>query len=425
MEKKTIIQILKEKLSNKFVQNLGWLGASQVVNRFFRLGTTIVTARVLTPEDFGLVAIILTVHQFIVTLTATGLQEKIAQAKEEDIEKFCNTVYWLNWLISAGLFILQCLAAIVIGWFYGNNNLILPICVLGFIYFIRAISIVQSGLIQRENRLEVFAISDGVGNMATNTLCIIMALLGYGLWAIVIPQIILAPIWNVIINRAYNWKPSAFSLDGGREIFHFGKNILGVSLLSTTRENIDYLLMGKFFTVEEVGNYYFAFNAGLGISLNILNTFNSAIFPYLTSAQGDLVKLKKRYNDGLKSMALISIPVILLQSSLAPFYVPIVFGSQWTNVIPLIILICLSGLPRPFFNAASRLLWAIGRPDIDFKLNIIFTFILTVAILIGILQGEIIDVAWAVLIAHVVFLPIFTWWISRFVFSSKTSIVNS
>ena len=121
----------------------------------------------------------------------------------------------------------------------------------------------------------------------------------------------------------------------------------------------------------------------------------------------------------MKTMALVTVPIIGLQSSLAPFYVPIIFGSQWVKVVPLIIIICLSGLPRPFFNAASRLLWAVDRTDLDFKLNVLFSFLLTAAIAIGVMQGTIIAVAWSVLIAHLVFLPLFTWWATRFVFSSK------
>ncbi|MGL5032824.1 MAG: lipopolysaccharide biosynthesis protein [Microcystaceae cyanobacterium] len=414
-----MLQNLKSKLSNRFVQNVGWLGASQFINRLFRLGTTIVTARVFTPEDFGLIAIIATIHQFILTLAATGLQEKIAQAKAEKLDQITNTVYWLNWLLSITLFFVQCIAAVIISHFYNNPRLILPICFLGIIYSIRAFSVVQSGLAQRENRLEVFAISDAVGQMATNTLCIIMVLMGFGLWAWVIPQVILAPIWNIIINRSSPWKPGRFSLTEWQDVFHFGKNILGVSLLATVRENIDYLLVGKFFSVNELGDYYFAFNAGIGFSLNILNTLTFAIFPYLTSAQGDLPQLKKRYLSGLKTIALICIPVIVLQSALAPFYVPIIFGTQWARVIPLIIVICLSGLPRPFFNAASRLLWAVDRTDLDFKLNVIFSVILTTAIAIGVMQGTIMAVAWSVLIAHIVFLPLFTWWATYIVFSSK------
>jgi PST family polysaccharide transporter len=420
-----MIQKLKEKLSNRFVQNVGWLGASQFINRIFRLGTTVVTARVFTPEDFGLIAIIATVHQFILTLAATGLQEKIAQAQTDKLEQTCNTVYWLNWLLNAALFVVQCLAAVVISQFYNNSRLILPICFLGLIYFIRGFSIVQSGLAQRENRLEVFAISDGVGQMATNSLCIVMALMGLGLWAWVVPQVILAPIWNVIINRSCPWKAGKFSLEGWQGIFHFGKNILGVSLLSTVRENIDYLLVGKFFTVQQLGDYYFAFNAGIGISLNILNTLTFAIFPYLASTEGDIQQLKKRYFDGMKTMALIAVPIIFLQSTLAPFYVPIIFGNQWVKVVPLIIIICLSGLPRPFFNAASRLLWAVDRTDLDFKLNVIFSMVLTSAIAIGVMQGTIIAVAWSVLIAHIVFLPLFTWWATNLVFSPKTTAKES
>jgi teichuronic acid exporter len=418
VERRTIVQTLKQKLSNRFVQNLGWLGASQLVNRVFRLATTVVTARVFTEEDFGLVALIMTVHQFILTFTATGLQEKIAQVPEDQVEECCNTVYWLNWMLSGALFVLQCLAAFPIAWFYHNDRLILPICVLGLIYLIRAVSEVQSGLIQRQNRLRVFAISDAVGNMATNSLCVGMALAGFGFWAMVLPQILLAPIWNVIINRSCAWKPGQFSLKGWREVFDFGKNIVGISLLSTVRENIDYLLVGKFLDLRELGLYYFAFNAGLGISMNILNVFNSALFPYLTSAQGDVDRLKKYYFDGLKTMALTSTPLILLQAGLAHFYVPLVFGNQWTEAIPILVLICLSALPRPFYSAASRLLWAIDRTDLDFRLNVIFSVILTTAITIGLFSAGSIGVAWAVLLTHLIVLPIFTWWTSRYVFKT-------
>jgi PST family polysaccharide transporter len=112
------------------------------------------------------------------------------------------------------------------------------------------------------------------------------------------------------------------------------------------------------------------------------------------------------------------VPVVLLQSSLAPFYVPLIFGSKWVAAIPILVLVCLSALPRPFANAASQLLRAVDKSHIDLYWNLIFTVIFSVALLIG-MQGGIYWVAASVLISHVLAMPIFTVWASRYVFALK------
>ncbi|MHC5831979.1 MAG: oligosaccharide flippase family protein, partial [Nostoc sp.] len=100
--------------------------------------------------------------------------------------------------------------------------------------------------------------------------------------------------------------------------------------------NIDYLIIGRFLGINALGIYYFAFNAGLGISQNVINAFTSALFPHLCAARGDLKELKERYFSSLKFTAIIVVPLILLQSSLAPFYVPIVFGQKWVTAVPIL-----------------------------------------------------------------------------------------
>jgi PST family polysaccharide transporter len=107
-----------------------------------------------------------------------------------------------------------------------------------------------------------------------------------------------------------------------------------------------------------------------------------------------------------------------LQSSLAPFYVPLVFGEKWIEAIPVLMLICLSAIPRPFGQAASQLMIAIGRPDIDFRWNVIFTFMFTLSIFFGV-QWQAIGVAIAVLAIHAIALPGYTFWASRYAFHKK------
>ncbi|NEQ25695.1 MAG: oligosaccharide flippase family protein, partial [Microcoleus sp. SIO2G3] len=209
-------------------------------------------------------------------------------------------------------------------------------------------------------------------------------------------------------------------------ILNFGKNILGVSLLRTLRNNLDYLIVGRFISIKELGIYFFGFNAGLGISLSFINAINSAILPHLCASRSQWSEFKRAYSSSLKTISLTIVPFVLFQSSLAHFYVPVVFGQKWEPAIPIVILICLSAIPRPFADAASQLLVAIGKPHLDLRWNVIFTFVFTMAILIGVhwkVYGmEVYGVAASVLIVHLIFLPLFTLWATRYVFPKNKKI---
>jgi O-antigen/teichoic acid export membrane protein len=240
-----------------------------------------------------------------------------------------------------------------------------------------------------------------------------------GVWAFALPPVIIAPMEIIIYNKYHNWRiKTGFTTKHWRSIWNFGKNILAIGLFKTLRNNLDYLIIFNFLGVKELGIYFFGFNAGLGISLSIINAVNSAILPHLCAVRSEINEFKKTYLHSLKIIALIIFPFVLLQSTLAPFYVPIVFGQNRVNAIPIIIIVCLSAIPRPFADAASQLLVTVGKPNIDLRWNLIFTLIFGVALLVG-AKFSIIGVAIAVLWAHVTCLPLFSLWVTRYVFGKK------
>ena len=418
-----LINKLKHLLSDKFIRNVGWLGASELVNRIFRLGVTVTLARLFRPYDYGLVSVVYTTFEFAMVLTLRGgTGAKIIQADEQDVKAICDTSYWLNWILCGGLFVIQCVAAFPIAQFYGNNQLILPLCTIALTYLMLPGFLVQEAMLQRENRLEVVALCQATQGILSNTLTICLALLGMGVWAIVWSMVLTTPVWIVINYMNHPWRPpKSFTLERWQEIIRFGKNLLGVELLGKLRGNLDYLLIGGFLGIDALGVYYFAFNAGLGISLSVIVTLTSALFPYLCEARGNLNQFKNRYFSSLKKIALIVVPLVILQSSLAPLYVPIVFGQKWVGAIPILILICLSAVPMSFARAASQLLQAVDKSHIDLYWNIIFTVIFAASLLLA-MQGGIYWVAAAVLISQAVALPIFTIWASRLVFAKNSAL---
>lgn len=418
-----LISKIKQKLSNQFVRNMGYLAGGEFINRIFRLGITVVLARLLTPEDYGLVAIVLTVREFAMVFSLkSGVTAKIIQADEKDLNELTNTSYWLNWVICISLFIIQCILAFPIAWFYDNNQIILPICVIALNYVVMPNYAIQWALIERQNRMNLLVYAQTIQSLVNNVITICLALLGMGMWSIVLPAVVSSPfIWLFLGHKYHSWRPTqAFTLYRWREVFNFGKNVLGFQLLDRLRNNLDYLLVGRFLGIDALGIYYFAFNAGLGISMNVINSFVTALFPYLCASRSNLKELKSRYLSSLKTISIVSIPLVLLQSSLAPFYVPIVFGEKWVTAIPILVIICLSALPRPFAMATSVLLQAVDKTDINVKWSMIFTIFFTLSILVAVNWG-ILTVAIAVLLTHIFAMPIYSIWGIRYVFAVKKS----
>ena len=415
-----MIDKFKAIFSGRYLHNVGWLGGAELFNRIFRLGTTVTLARVFSQEDYGQMAIIYTVFEMTNILTFKyGISAKLIQADRQNLDVLCNTSYWLNWILCIGVFVLQCLVVLV-AYFFDNSILVLPLCASALVYLLFPLFLVHSAIVERENRLNVTAIARVSQSLVGNLATVILALMGCGVWSIVWPMIISTGIIVVVTRRYCSWKPpQKFTFTDWREIIDFGKNLLGVEILNRLRMNVDNILVGKFLGVEALGLYYFAFNAGSGITTNVVYAFNSALYPHLCDFRQDKVKLRKEYYKSLKSSAFILVSLVLLQSSLAPLYVPIIFGEKWVPAVPILIMICLSVIPRSFAWTSSILLNSINRTHISLYLDSIFTIIFTASILIAMHWG-IYWVAAAVLLSHAIVLPGFTIWSIRYVFNRKS-----
>ena len=418
----TIRKKIQQLTSDKLVKNIGWLTTSQVFIRLFRLATVVVLARKLTTEDYGIIAIIFTITDFAyIFIQKGGVAPKLIQAEKKDLAALADTAYWINWILCIGIFLIQSLAAFPIAMLYSNDRLILPIIAIGVSYLFNPLYAVQDALLRRENRLKISAIAQALYALVSNLLVLILALMNMGLWSVVIAKAVSHIVWIMVYRRYHSWRPTRpFTIERWQDIFNFSKFPLGIEMLNYLRSNIDYMLVGAFFSVEQLGLYFFAFNAGLGISLNIINMVTNSVFPYLCEVKDNRAALKQSYAKSLKIVAAIMLPVAIAQSSLAPFYVPIVFGEKWTAAIPILIMVCLSGIPRAFALVSEQLLLTVDRGLAGLKWNIFFTLLFVAVILVSV-QFNIYVVAASVLGIHLLCLPPFSLWAARSTFSKKAS----
>jgi O-antigen/teichoic acid export membrane protein len=414
-------QKLKQLSSSQFVRNLGWLGSAELVQRIARLGTTVTLARVFSPESYGMVSAIYTVFSFALVFGLTeSLIANIVQTDDDRLDAVCDTVFWLMSLIVVALIGLQCLLSYPIALFYGSNKLVLPICVLSLTYLYFPFFLIQLALLTRNNQLKIRASCQAGQSIVSNLMIMVLATLGFKVWSVVLGMLVSFPVWIFVTSQYSSWRPnlSRFTLEGAGGILRFAVSLSGVELLSLFRLNVDYLLVTRFLGLEALGIYFFAFNAGLGISQGLISSLSTAWYPHFCEVRSDLTALRSRFVRSFKSIFTFLLLIVILQTTLAPVYIPIIFGAKWIPAIPILILICLSAIPFAMGNANSQLLRALGQTKLDLYWNTIFTVGFSLILLLVVKQG-IFWVAAAVLAVQMFAVPSFSWFIYKKFFTDK------
>lgn len=407
---------VSELIRSRFLRSLGWMGGAQLAMRLSRLAATVVLSRALAPNDYGLAAIVLTVYECVALFSRSGVVAAVVKAEDEALADVAHN----SWLFTIGICVLlagvQGLIALPVALWRHDMRLVAPIVLMGLIFLVGPFSTIQFAMLQRQGRFRRIAAVGGAQVIIDNLLTGGLALAGFGMWAIVLPKVLVAPIWLVGIRYGHPWRPDAvrrFRLRGGwRSITRFMKSVIGVEMLLTLQGNVDNLIVAGVLGVQALGVYYFAYNAGLGIMLGLMGSMGVAVYPHLCESLGDRAELRARYFQSLRTLAWITAPVILAQVLLAPWYVPLVFSAKWTPAVPVLMLICLSALLRPYAGVCSSLLRAVGRPDLELRWQAVLTAALVVGLFIGTLGG-ILGVAAAVCLVQTFVLAAYCWFAPR------------
>ena len=394
-----------------FLTSLTWLGASEGVLRVLRILTTLVLARLLVPEAYGVAAIAVTVHELVFVLARNGLSIRLIQCDEARLHRVVYVAYRLNLVAGVGLFCLQAASARPIALHFDDARLGPMVASLAIVHLIAPLSFVPYSLLQRTQRLKELAVANLATVACDNLLTVLLAFGGAGPWALILPKLLVAPLWTYLLLRAFPYRPPP--LDRGalpwRETALFGIPVLGTEVAKAARGHLDYLLVGHFLGLEALGLYFFAYNAGLGVSSALIRAFSTAVLPHLCSGDGSTVR---RLHRSYRTILRIAVPLVVLQSAAAPLYVPLLFGDRWREAVPVLVLICLSAVPRILEEGSSQLLRAQGLPRLDFWWNFAFSAFVLLSVWVG-LSGGTTGVGWAVLLSHLVALPWVSVWVAK------------
>lgn len=330
-----------------------------------------VMARLLAPEQFGMLSIMLVFVSLGNVVVQSGMNTALIQASEVH-RVDCSTVFWMSFTISAALYIAVFLTAPAIASFYSMPDLVAPLRALTLLFFVNAYNAVQIALITR--RLEMRKIFIGtVASSLTSAICGIgCAFAGFGVWALVVQQLSYQ-VSNCIAHAVQlDWRPHfEFSWDSAKRLFGFGSRLLGSGLLNQAYQSLSNLVIGRQFSATALGYV----SQGMKYPQTIGNILDGAIQPVMLSAvsrvQSDVAQVRRLVRRALKTSTFLVVPAMTLLAVISPALVPLLLGPPWTGSIWFMQVYCIVYAMLPIHTTNLQALNGMGRSDLFLKLEII------------------------------------------------------
>lgn len=374
-------------LRKKTVRGSVWAVGNVAFRRLINFAVFAVLARLLLPEDFGLIAYAGVVLALSETLVDQGLGVAITQ-REDLGPRHLNAAFWMN--MAAGV--------VLAGAIYTSANWIAvtfraeelgPILqALSVVLVLRAAMVVQTALLRRHFRFRAIAAVSVAASVLGGAVGITAALRGMGVWSLVLQQITQASLELVLISSVSRWVPTfSFDWSAAKDLLSFSSNVLGASLLNVISRRFDDFLIGYVLGVEALGYYTMAYRVlQLGTQFLITAT-NQVALSSFSRLQGDPERLKVAFLTAIRLSATIAAPAFVGLSVLAPDLVLTVLGPNWEPSIPVLRLLALVGIRFSLNYYHSSIYFAVGRPDVRTKLLLLHTVANVIAFLIAVQYG--------------------------------------
>ena len=348
----------------KFLERIGTQGVSFIV--------AIVLARLLSPADFGLIAIVTVFVTMANVFVQSGLNTALIQKKNADNLDF-STVFFSCLALAAVLYMGLFFSAPFIAEFYNNQSELVPVIrVLGLMLPLGALNSIQEAYVARNMMFKKLFYRSVGAVIPAGIIGVVCAYLGFGIWSLVAQQLSNAFLICVIMWFTVKWRPSlAFSFERWKGLFSFGWKLLCSSLLDTFYYNIRDLVIGKLFTPADLGFYNRGDQFPKLIITNINASIQSVLLPSLSTVQDDRVRLKALARRSIKTSSFLSLPMMAGLAALAQPLTLVLLGEKWLPAVPFIQICCFSYAFWPIHTTNLSAINAVGRSDVFLKLEII------------------------------------------------------
>lgn len=360
-------------------QRFGTMGISLISN--------LVLARLLTPEDYGcigLLAIFIVVSGVFIN---GGFAGALVQKKEPTNEDYSTVFYW-NTFISISAYIILYLASPYIASFYNIPLLESVLQLQGIILIINAFGSVQQNKFRKELKFKTLSVIQIISSSISVIVAITMAYYGWGVWSLVAQQLLNSFIAVLLLWFTSNWRPTlCFSLKSFKELFAYGSFLLLSDLLNEICSNIQGLIIGRKYSVSDMGFYSQAKKMEEIPTTTISYVVSTVTFPVFSKLQNNKEQLHTAVRKCLRLMNFMNFPLMILLIVVAEPLFIILFSDKWIGSVPYFRILCIAGLVNCLQSVNYQVTAAVGRSKAIFKWNVVKRFVGLSLIFIGMNWG--------------------------------------
>lgn len=358
-------------MNNKsFISNFIWRFAERCGAQLVTFIVSVILARILTPEDYGIVALVTVFTSILQVFVDSGLGTALIQKKNADDLDF-SSVFYFNFVVCIVLYIIMFFTAPVISVFYNDSSLISIIRVSSLTIVISGVKGIQQAYVSRNMLFKRFFFATLGGTIFSAFIGIGFAYAGFGVWAIVVQQLSNTAIDTFILWITVKWRPKKmFSIKRLKELLNFGWKLLVSSLFDTIYNNLRNLIIGKNYSSADLAYYNQGDKFPKLIVTNINSSIDSVLLPTLASAQDESNRVKNMTRRAIKTSTYIMAPLMMGLAFCATPIVRLILTEKWLPCVPYLQIFCITYMFWPIHTANLNAINAMGRSDYFLKLEI-------------------------------------------------------
>lgn len=389
-----------ESLSKKVVRGGIWVFALRFTSRGLGFIRTIILARLLAPSDFGLLGIAMLTIATLETFSQTGLQAALIQ-KKDNVESYLDTAWTVSAVRGVLLFFILFFSSPLVATFFNSPQATLVIKVIAVSTLLSGFRNIGVLFFQKELEFNKQFSYELSATLVDVTVAVTLAFILRNVWALVWGGLAANFVRLFMSYVLHPYRPHVrFDKSEFKELFGFGKWVLGSSILIFLITQGDDIFVGKMLGVTALGFYQMAYLISNLPATEITHVISQVTFPAYSKMRDDIPKLREAYLKVLQLTAFLSFPIAGLIFVLAPDFTKIFFGEKWMPMVPAMQVLCIFGLTRALNATNGPIFYALGNPRIGTKISFVQLIFLSIIIYPFANVSKLIGISWAVTLAN-------------------------
>lgn len=356
---------------NDIFSGLFWKFSERILAQLVTFIISIVLARLLTPQDYGNIALVTVFITIANVFVVNGFGSALIQKLKVDNVDY-SSVFYANIVFSCFLYLIIFIISPIVADFYDSSILCPVLRVLGLRIPIAAVNSVQQAYVSRNMMFKKFFFSTLFGTLLSGVVGCIMAFMGYGIWSLVAQYLVNTSVDTIVLWFTVRWRPDfVFSIKRMKILFSYGWKLLLSSLLDTGYTQLTSLVIGKKYTSSDLAYYNRGQQYPQLVVININTSISSVLFPAISKCQDDLSKVKSMTRRAIKTSSYIMWPLMIGLGVVAEPLISLMLTDKWLPCVPYLQIACFTYAFWPIHTANLEALKAIGRSDIFLRLEVL------------------------------------------------------